>query len=46
MANDIFPVDTCVITLFALERLGALVIEHVFLQNSRQDINDAVQTSP
>lgn len=37
VAKDIFLVDTCVITLLALEWLGALVIEHVFLQNSPQD---------
>lgn len=38
VADDIFPVDTCVITLLTLERLGAFMIEHVFLQSSPQDL--------
>lgn len=38
VANDILPIDTCVITFFTLERLGALMIEHVFLQNGPQDL--------
>lgn len=32
MTNDIFSIDTCVITLITLEWLGALMIEHVFLE--------------
>lgn len=35
MTNDIFPIDTCVITLLTLEWLGALMIKHVFLQNGQ-----------
>lgn len=43
MAKDIFLIDTCVVTLITLERLGALMIEHVFLQNSPQDFQDTMQ---
>lgn len=44
MANDIFLIDTRVITLVTLKRFGALMVEHVFLQNSEQDFQGAVQT--
>lgn len=37
MTNDIFLVDTCVVTLLTLERLGAFMIKHVFLENNPQD---------
>lgn len=37
MAKDIFLVDTGVIALLAFKRLGALMIKHVFLQDSPQD---------
>lgn len=44
MTDDIFPVDTCVITFITLERFGALMIEHVFLQKSQRDFQNTMQT--
>ncbi len=44
MTNDVFLIDTCIITLLTLKWLGALMIEHVFLQNSTYDFQDTVQT--
>lgn len=42
VANDVLLVHTCVVTLLALVRLAAHVIEHVLLQ----DRGDAVSRMP
>lgn len=44
MTIDIFSIDTCVITLLTLEWLGALMIEHVFLEKRQLLGNYKLQT--
>lgn len=44
MAEDIFFVDAGVVALLALERLVALVVEHVLLQDRQTDRQDSQGT--